>query len=123
MKERLGILVSGTVVILLLIDAGVNIFAPHLLAKEMEAVGMPSYHAPAIGGIIFVCTFLYTIPRTAFLGAIFVTGFLGGAICTHFRVGEVFSVPQVICILLAIATWGGLYLRDPRVRSIVTEPV
>jgi hypothetical protein len=53
------------------------------------------------------------------LGAILVTGFLGGAICTHFRLGELASPPQLICILLGLMTWGGLYFRDSRIRALL----
>ena len=65
------------------------------------------------------CTILYAIPRTAMLGAILLTGFLGGAICTHFRLGEIGSPPQLICLALGILVWAGLYLRDTRVRDLL----
>jgi hypothetical protein len=68
---------------------------------------------------MLVCALLYAIPQTAMLGAIVVTGFLGGAICTHVRLGELASPPQVICLLLGLMAWGGLYLRDPRVRALL----
>jgi hypothetical protein len=53
------------------------------------------------------------------LGAILVTGFLGGAICTHFRLGAIGSKPQVICVVLGLMTWGALYLRNGHVRSLL----
>jgi hypothetical protein len=61
------------------------------------------------------CTIIYVIPRTAVLGAILLTGYLGGATATHVRLGEPFFVP----IVLGVLVWGGLYLRDDRVRSLV----
>ena len=60
-----------------------------------------------------------TIPATAVLGAILVTGFLGGAICAHVRIGELGSPPELISLLLGAMTWGGLYARDPRIRAIL----
>ena len=68
---------------------------------------------------MLACAILYAIPRTAVLGAILTTGFLGGAICTHFRLGEIGSPPQLISLLLGVMTWGGLYLRDSRIRTLL----
>jgi hypothetical protein len=72
-----------------------------------------------VGPIILACAFLYAIPATAVLGAILVTGFLGGAICAHVRIGELGSPPEIISLLLGAMTWGGLYARDPRIRAIL----
>jgi hypothetical protein len=72
-----------------------------------------------VGPIILACAILYAIPATAVLGAILVTGFLGGAICAHVRIGELGSQPELISLLLGAMTWGGLYLRDPRIRAIL----
>lgn len=119
MRQCLGTIISGLVVLLLLADASVNLFAPQHLSAEMAAVGFPMYLATTIGWLLAICALVYALPPTAFLGAILVTGFLGGAICTHLRTGEMFSQPQVICLLLGVATWGGLYLRDQRLRELV----
>jgi len=62
------------------------------------------------------CTILYVVPRTRVLGAVLLTGYLGGAVATHVRVGDPFLVPLVLGILV----WVGLYLRDPRVRALAT---
>jgi hypothetical protein len=72
-----------------------------------------------VGPIILACAILYAIPGTAVLGAILVTGFLGGAICAHVRVGELGSRPELISLLLAALTWGGLYARNPRIRALL----
>ena len=74
---------------------------------------------PCRGPIILACAILYAIPATAVLGAILVTGFLGGAICAHVRIGELGSPPEIISLLLGAMTWGGLYARDPRIRAIL----
>ena len=62
---------------------------------------------------------LLAIPQTSVLGAILVTGFLGGAIASHVRIGEYGSAEQIFCLLLGLATWGGLHLRDPRLRELL----
>ncbi len=115
----IGYVMSGIVVLALLADAGVQLFAPGTMKAEMDATGFPMSLATPLGIIMLVCAVLYAIPRTAVLGAILVTGFLGGAICTHFRLGEFATPPQLICLLLGILTWGGLYLRDTRLRALL----
>ena len=115
----IGRLLSGLVVLALVADASVQLFAPHLLQAEMEASGFASGLALPLGLNTLACVALYAAPRTATLGAILVTGFLGGAIATHFRLGEIGSPPQLICLLLGVMTWGGLYLRDTRLRALL----
>ena len=115
----IGRIISAVVTLLLLADGAVQLFAPELLRAEMEASAFPLSLSPILGIITLTCTILYAIPRTAVLGAILLTGFLGGAICTHFRLGEIGSPPQIICLALGIMTWAGLYLRDARIRALL----
>lgn len=114
-----GWIFSVIVIVVLAADAAVDLFSPSLITAEMEATGFPTNQATLLGLIILVCAVLYAIPRTAVLGAILTTGFLGGAVCTHFRLGEVGSPPQLISLLLGVLAWGGLYLRDKRVRDLL----
>ena len=114
-----GWVFSGIVIVALAADAVVDLFSPALISAEMEATGFPASQATLLGLIILVCVILYAIPRTAVLGAILTTGFLGGAICVHFRLGEIGSPPQLISLLLGVMAWGGLYLRDERLRSLL----
>ncbi len=115
----LGWVFSAVVILALAADAAVDLFFPSLIKAEMEATGFAVDHAGLLGMIILVCAILYAIPRTAVLGAILTTGFLGGAICTHFRLGELGSPPQLISLFLGMLAWGGLYLRDQRVRVLL----
>ena len=62
---------------------------------------------------------LYAVPRTAVLGAILVAGFFGGAICTHFRVGELGSPAELVATAIGIIAWAGLWLRNPRLRELL----
>jgi hypothetical protein len=114
-----GRILTAVVVIALVADAAVDLVSPGMVAAEMELTGFAASSAPVLGIIILVCAILYAIPQTAVLGAILVTGFLGGAICTHFRLGELGSPPQLICVLLGLMTWGGLYFRDSRIRALL----
>jgi hypothetical protein len=111
--------ISMLVVLALLADAAVNLFAPEKIAGEVIAMGFKVSQSPVVGTIILSCVLLYAIPRTSVLGAILVTGFLGGAICTHYRVGDLFSPPTIVCLALGALTWGGIYLRDARLRALV----
>lgn len=108
---------SALIVLFLLADAAVSILAPHLLADVQAQVGFPSDLSPLIGGIVLLCALTFAIPRTATLGAVLITAFAGGAICTHLRVGEIGSPPQLISIALATLAWLSLWLRDANVRA------
>lgn len=107
---------STFVVLFLVADAGVSLFAPHLLAEVQTQVGLPAELSPLLGGIMLLCALTFAIPRTSGIGAILITAFAGGAICTHLRVGDIGSPPQLIAIALAAAAWLSLWLRDADVR-------
>lgn len=114
-----GRFISMLVVCALLADAASILIFPSSMQAKFAATGFPDYTAPLLGMIAVVCTILYAIPRTATLGAILLTGFLGGAICTHFRLGEFGSPPQIISVVLGVFIWGALYLRNPRFRNLL----
>jgi hypothetical protein len=93
------------------------------VARRPEAIegfaklGYPEHAALWIGIVEITCTVLYLIPRTAVLGAILLTGYLGGATNTHVRVGEPFFMP----VLVGVVVWLGLFLREPRLRSLIPQ--
>ena len=89
------------------------------IASVLQETGFAIELTRVVGPIILACAILYAIPATAVFGAILVTGFLGGAICAHVRIGELGSPPEFISLLLGAMTWGGLYARDPRIRAIL----
>lgn len=115
----IGRILSALVVIILLADAAVNLFAPHLLKAEMAASGFPAELAPVLAIVMLLCAATYAYPRTSVLGAILVTGFFGGAICLHLRMGEIGSPPQLVCLAIGLMAWAGLFLRDARVRAVL----
>ena len=114
-----GRIMSALVVIALLADGAVQLFAPAQVARMLQETGFAMDLTRVVGPIILACAILYAIPATAVLGAILVTGFLGGAICAHVRIGELGSPPEIISLLLGAMTWVGLYARDPRIRGIL----
>jgi hypothetical protein len=114
-----GRIMSAFVVIALVTDGTIQLFAPAQIASMLQETGFAMDLTRVVGPIILTCAILYAIPATAVLGAILVTGFLGGAICAHVRIGELGSPPELVSLLLGALTWGGLYARDPRIRAIL----
>jgi DoxX-like family len=114
-----GRTMSALVVIALVADGMIELFAPAQIASMLQETGFAMDLTRVVGPIILACAILYAVPATAVLGAILVTGFLGGAICAHIRMGELGSPPEIISLLLGAMTWGGLYARDPRIRAIL----
>ncbi len=114
-----GRIMSALVVIVLVTDGIIQLFAPAQIAGMLQEAGFAMDLTRTVGPIILACAILYGIPATAVLGAILVTGFLGGAICAHVRIGELGSPPEIISLLLGAMTWGGLYARDPRIRALL----
>ena len=97
-----GRIMSAFVVIALVADGTIQLFAPAQIASMLQETGFAMDLIPwgLWGPIILACAILYAIPATAVLGAILVTGFLGGAICAHVRIGELGSPPEIISVLL-----------------------
>jgi hypothetical protein len=114
-----GRALSTLVTLALFAIAAQILFSPSARKAEFATTGFADSAATPLGVIILICAILYAIPQTAVLGAILVTGFLGGAICTHFRLGAIASPPQIISLVLGLMTWGGLYLRNGHVRSLL----
>ena len=114
-----GRIMSSFVVIALLADGAIQLLAPAQIASMLRETGFAIELTRVLGPIVLACAILYAIPATAVLGAILVTGFLGGAICAHVRIGELGSPPEIIALLLGAMTWVGLYAREPRVRTIL----
>jgi hypothetical protein len=114
-----GRIMSAFVVITLAADGTIQLLAPAQIAAVLQETGFAMDLTRVVGPIILACAILYAIPATAVLGAILVTGFLGGAICAHVRIGELGSPPEIISLALGAMTWGGLYARDPRIRAVL----
>jgi hypothetical protein len=99
----------------LVFSAVMKFLKPDDVLKEFSRLGYTESHAMPLGVTEVVCTILYVIPRTSVLGAILLTGYLGGAIATHVRLGEGFAPPLVMGVLV----WLGLFLREPRLWPLV----
>ncbi|HLY80168.1 MAG TPA: DoxX family protein [Caulobacteraceae bacterium] len=114
-----GRTMSAVVVVALVADGAVQLLAPAQISGMLRETGFAIDLTRVVGPIILICAILYAIPATSVLGAILVTGFLGGAIAAHVRIGELGSPPELISLLLGAMTWGGLYARDARIRAIL----
>jgi uncharacterized membrane protein YphA (DoxX/SURF4 family) len=101
--------------LLLLFSASMKLLNPPELAKNFENLGLPPRLATPLGILELSCTLLFLIPKTATMGAILLTGYMGGAILTHLRIGE----PWFVQALLAVIFWLALFLREPRLRAIL----
>jgi hypothetical protein len=88
---------------------------PKFIEMWVGHFGYPESAATGIGLLELACAIVYAVPRTRVLGAILVTGYLGGAIATHVRIGEVFLIP----LALGICVWAGLFLRDERLQDLL----
>jgi len=114
----IGRIVSAVPVLILLISALMKFAKPAGFAEGMEQLGWPENLATTLGVIEIICTILYVIPRTAVIGAILLTGYLGGAIATHARIGDPAFVSAAV---LGILLWAGLHLRDARLRIMLAR--
>jgi hypothetical protein len=111
-----GRVVSALVVAFLLFDGGIKVMMLEPAVEGSVQLGYPEGTVFGIGLALLVSTALYAFPRTAFLGAILLTGYLGGAVATQVRVEDPWFVfPAFIGVLV----WGGLFLRDERIRALV----
>jgi hypothetical protein len=109
-------ILSALPVLLLAFSASMKLsHSPQIVEGFVGKYGYPEGSLLVIGLLELACTAVYVIPRTSVLGAILLTGYLGGAIATHVRAGEPFVVP----LLAGILVWVGLYLREDRLRGLV----
>jgi len=114
-----GRILSGLVILFLLFDGAMKLVPLDIVVETHEQLGIPANLARTLGVLTIACTVLYAIPRTAVLGAILLTGYLGGAIATHLRVGSPIFTHLLFGFYLGLMVWGGLYLRDERLRALV----
>lgn len=118
-KSWAGYVISGLPILFLLVDAIAKFFKPEAVVKGSTELGYPESTIIPIGAILLVSTILYAFPRTAVLGAILLTAYLGGAVATHVRVGSPLFTHILFPVYLGVLIWLGLYLRDTRLRALV----
>lgn len=114
-----GRIVTGLVAAFLVFDAVIHIMKPVPVVEGFAKLGFPLRFAVPLGIVELVCILLYVIPRTSILGAIFLTGYLGGAIAVQLPTGNPFFREVLFPVYIAVFLWGGIYLRDARLRDMV----
>ncbi|ODT02968.1 MAG: hypothetical protein ABS58_17160 [Mesorhizobium sp. SCN 65-20] len=114
-----GRVLSGLVIAFLVFDAAIKLVPLQVVIDTTAALGFPPELARTLGVLTLACTVLYAWPRTAVLGAILLTGYLGGAIAIHVRIGNPLFTHSLFGVYLGLMAWGGLYLRDERVRALI----
>ena len=114
-----GRIISGLVVAFLLFDGAIKLIPLEIVTETSAQLGIPTHLARTLGILTLLCAVLYAFPRTAVLGAILMTGYLGGAIYTHLRAGSPMFSHTLFGVYLGLLMWGGLYLRDERLRALI----
>jgi hypothetical protein len=116
-----GRFLSGIVILFLLVDGAIKLVPWPIVTETMERMGYGSSDAlmRGLGGVTIICTVLYAIPPTSILGAILLTGYLGGAIASHVRIDSPLFTHTLFGLYLGLMVWGGLWLRDDRLRRLI----
>ncbi|EGP08825.1 membrane protein [Bradyrhizobiaceae bacterium SG-6C] len=113
-----GRILSGLIVAFLLFDGAIKLIPLDVVIETSRQLGIPANLAFTLGMLTLIGALLYAYPKTSVLGAILLTGYLGGAIYVHVRAGSPLFTHTLFGVYLGILLWGGLYLRDERLRLI-----
>ena len=114
-----GRIISALPVLFLLMDGVMKLIKPVMVVEATVKLGYPATVIVPLGIVLLTCTVIYVIPRTSVLGAILLTGYLGGAVATHVRVGDPLFSHVLFPVYLGMMIWLGLYLRDNGLRALV----
>jgi hypothetical protein len=117
----LGRVLSGLVIVFMLFDGAIKLVPWPIVTETMDRIGYGSSEtlARSLGVIIAVCAVLYAIPPTSIVGAILLTGYLGGAMASHLRIGSPLFTHTLFGFYLGLMVWGGLWLRDRSLRALI----
>ncbi|MDB5035685.1 MAG: Arginine/ornithine antiporter ArcD [Chlorobi bacterium] len=114
-----GRIISGIVILFFLLDAGMKVLKTAPSVEGTMQLGYPASIVVALGIVQLVCLVFYAVPRTSVLGAILLTGYLGGAVATHARMDAPLFSHTLFPIYFGLLIWGGLYLSDGRLRLLL----
>lgn len=122
LSAKIGWALSGVAILFLGTDAGAKLLVPAMMAAytppQLKIPADPSFYR-LLGTILALCTALYALPRTAIFGAALLTAYLGGAVATHLIAGSPLLSNTLFGVYLGLAVWGGLWLREPRLRALM----
>ena len=114
-----GVVLTVLPVLFMLFDSVIHLMVIPSVVESFTQLGYPASTARTLGVIELVCIVLYLIPRTSVLGAVLLTGYLGGAVATNLRVGSPLFSHTLFPVYVGVLAWGGLFLRDERVRTLI----
>lgn len=117
----IGRSLSGLAIAFFVMDGLMKLAQPQVVIDATRQIGWPvdAVTLMTLGLILLACTAFYAFPRTAMLGAILLTGYLGGAVASHARHGDPLFTHDLFGVYLGLVVWGGLWLRDSRIRSLI----
>jgi hypothetical protein len=118
----IGTIFSGIAVLFLLFDSVGKLLKVAAVVDGTAQLGYPESVIQPLGVILLTCVIAYVIPRTSILGAVLLTGYMGGAIATHVRVSSPLLTHELFPVYVAAMFWGGLFLRDERLRMMLRRP-
>ena len=114
-----GRIISALVVLFLIFDGVTKVMKVPAVMEATARIGFPANLIPAIGILLLACTAVYVIPRTSILGAILLTGYLGGAVVTNLRAGSSLFGETLFPVYFGVFVWAGLYVRDERLHALI----
>jgi hypothetical protein len=109
---------TGLTALFLLMDAGMKLMRLPIVLETTTQFGWQTGSIVPLGILLLTSTLLYLFPKTSLLGAVLLTGYLGGAVATHARIGSPLLTHTLFGVYVGIIMWGGLYLRDPVLRAV-----
>ena len=115
----IGVGLSALVLLFMLLDAGMKLAQLPVVLESSAQIGWPQDATVPLGIVLLACAVLYAVPQTSVLGAILLTGYLGGAVATHARIGSPLLTHTLFGVYVGIAMWAGLYLRDQRLHALL----
>jgi hypothetical protein len=113
-----GFVLSGLVIAFLVMDFTMKLMQLDIVKSTGLELGWAEATALPLGVTLLICTVLYVVPQTAVLGAVLLTAYLGGAVATHVRIGSPLFSHVLFGVYLGLFVWGGLWLREPRLRAL-----
>jgi hypothetical protein len=116
-----GRILTTLAVAFIVVDGVMKLFKPPFVVKATLELGYPESSIVGIGVLLLVCTLIHLIPRTSILGAVLLTGYLGGAVASNVRIGNPLFSHVLFPVYIATMIWGGLYLRDNRLRALISS--
>jgi hypothetical protein len=116
---RTGYVLTALLTLFLLFDSVTKVMQLPMVVEATQQMGFPATSVPVIGGVLLACLALYLVPRTAVLGAVLLTGYLGGAVCAQLRIEAPLFSHTLFPIYVGIVAWVALYLRSAALRTLV----